>query len=102
MVGAFDGDTITVLDRGNVQHRIRLSDIDAPEKGQAFGDRSKESLSRLLFDRYRGAATTNDRYDPEVCDVMRASRLGGIGISSETLTLHYIDCLRVLLIHCFN
>jgi hypothetical protein len=52
VVGVSDGDTITVLDRGNVQHKIRLSGIDAPEKGQAFGERAKENLSKLVFDRY--------------------------------------------------
>ena len=45
VVGVADGDTITVLDGGKVQHKIRLSGIDAPEKKQAFGNRSKESLS---------------------------------------------------------
>ena len=51
VVGVADGDTITVLDADKVQHKIRLAGIDAPEKKQAFGNRSKESLSDLVFDR---------------------------------------------------
>lgn len=49
VVGIQDGDTITVIAQGNVQYRIRLAGIDAPEHNQAFGSRSKESLSRLIF-----------------------------------------------------
>ena len=44
VVSVGDGDTITVLDADKVQHKIRLAGIDAPEKKQAFGNRSKESL----------------------------------------------------------
>ena len=51
VVGISDGDTITVLDTGHQQHKIRLSGIDAPEKAQAFGQRSKEHLSDLVFNR---------------------------------------------------
>lgn len=40
-----DGDTITVLDDTNTQHKIRLSGIDAPKKKQAFGNVSKQSLA---------------------------------------------------------
>jgi endonuclease YncB( thermonuclease family) len=40
-----DGDTIVILDASNAQHKIRLVGIDAPEKGQAFGTKSKEHLS---------------------------------------------------------
>jgi endonuclease YncB( thermonuclease family) len=40
-----DGDTLVVLDREFVQHKIRLAGIDAPEKGQPFGQRSKQALS---------------------------------------------------------
>ena len=51
VVGVADGDTITVLDANREQHKIRLGGIDAPEKAQPFGQRSKENLSRLVFDR---------------------------------------------------
>jgi len=49
VVGVSDGDTITVLDADYTQYKIRLSGIDAPEKKQAFGQRSKEHLSDLVF-----------------------------------------------------
>lgn len=49
VVGVSDGDTITVLDANKVQHKIRLAGIDAPEKKQPFGDRSKQHLSDLVF-----------------------------------------------------
>jgi len=51
VVGISDGDTIKVLDVTNTQHKIRLAGIDAPEKKQAFGQRSKVSLSDQIFGR---------------------------------------------------
>ena len=44
-----DGDTITVLDADKVQHKIRLTGIDAPEKAQAFGNKSKQALADMVF-----------------------------------------------------
>ena len=49
VVGVSDGDTITVLDETNTQHKIRLAGIDAPENKQPFGNVSKKSLSDLVF-----------------------------------------------------
>ena len=48
VVGVSDGDTITVLDANNIQHKIRLEGIDAPETAQAFGQKSKQSLSQMV------------------------------------------------------
>jgi endonuclease YncB( thermonuclease family) len=39
VVAVADGDTITVL-REREQVKVRLVEIDAPEKAQAFGNRS--------------------------------------------------------------
>lgn len=51
VVSIADGDTVTVLDEANVQHKIRLAGIDAPEKRQPWGQSSKEHLSTLCFDK---------------------------------------------------
>jgi len=51
VVGVADGDTITVLDEQQSQHKIRLAGIDCPEKAQPFGQNAKQSLSDLVFGR---------------------------------------------------
>ena len=48
VVKVADGDTITVLDAANVQHRIRLDKIDAPEKAQPFGNASRKHLATFV------------------------------------------------------
>jgi endonuclease YncB( thermonuclease family) len=71
VVGVADGDTITVLDADNTQHKVRLSGIDAPEKAQAYGQRSKQSLSGLVFGKSVVVETTKrDRYGREVGKVL--------------------------------
>ena len=52
VVRVTDGDTIVILDAGNTQHKIRLTGIDAPERGQAFGTKSKEHLSDSVADKF--------------------------------------------------
>lgn len=49
VVGITDGDTLTLLASGNLQVRIRLEGIDAPELGQPFGNASKQNLSQLAY-----------------------------------------------------
>jgi hypothetical protein len=48
VVAVADGDTITVL-RDRTKVKVRRLEIDAPEKAQAFGAKSKESLSEMCF-----------------------------------------------------
>lgn len=48
VIGVLDGDTIDVLENGSPL-RIRLANIDAPEKTQPFGQVSKKSLSDMCY-----------------------------------------------------
>jgi endonuclease YncB( thermonuclease family) len=69
VVGVADGDTLTVL-ADRTQYKIRLAEIDAPEKKQDFGERAKQSLSALCFDqRASVSAGKTDRYGRTVARV---------------------------------
>ena len=46
-----DGDTITVLDGQKKTHKVRLQGIDAPEKNQTYGEKSKQNLAFLIYNR---------------------------------------------------
>jgi endonuclease YncB( thermonuclease family) len=45
VVRVSDGDTLTILDAENRQHKIRLYGIDTPESGQPFGRAARRALS---------------------------------------------------------
>ena len=51
MVKVADGDTATILDASNRQHKIRFHGIDAPEKSQAFGKAAAKHLASLIAGR---------------------------------------------------
>ncbi|NPC64801.1 thermonuclease family protein, partial [Klebsiella pneumoniae] len=52
IVRVLDGDTVEVLEPGNQLTRIRLAGIDAPEKSQPFGQRSRQELSSMVAQRH--------------------------------------------------
>lgn len=73
VVGISDGDTLTVrcgTPGQYQQERVRISAIDAPERKQPFGARSKQSLSDLCY-RVEARITSRqrDRYQRIVGDV---------------------------------
>lgn len=73
VVGISDGDTIKVRCADQPQMVIRLAEIDAPEKAQAFGQRSKEMLSTLCFKKQAEIRPSNrDRYGRTVARVVCA------------------------------
>lgn len=72
VIKVIDGDTITVLTSDYQSHKIRLSGIDAPEKGQPFGKKSKQMLSRLIAGKYVTATCTiKDKYYRDVCTIFK-------------------------------
>lgn len=63
VVAIADGDTLTVLTEQREQVRVRLSDIDTPERRQPWGTRARERLSELAFGQeVRVVVRDMDRY----------------------------------------
>jgi endonuclease YncB( thermonuclease family) len=70
VVGVTDGDTLKVLTAEKQLLRVRVSWIDAPEMGQAFGQRAKQAMSALVFGKdVELQFHTVDRYGRLVCMV---------------------------------
>lgn len=79
IVSIADGDTLTVL-RGRQRVKVRLVEIDAPERGQPFGGRSTESLRMLCADgTARVVVTGEDQYQRTLGRVW----CGGVDINVE-------------------
>jgi len=49
VVSVADGDTITVLDSNNTQHKIRIYGVDCPENHQDYGQKAKQFTSEMVF-----------------------------------------------------
>lgn len=90
VVAVADGDTITVLDSKKGQHKVRLAGIDAPEKRQPFGTRSREHLAALVFRREVDVEfTKTDRYGRIVGKVLVGNVDAGLRQLEEGMAWHY-------------
>lgn len=90
VVGITDGDTITVLDGHKEQHKIRVAGIDAPEKAQDFGNRSKEHLSELVFGKTVSIPESKtDKYGRTVSRVMVGGMDAGLQQIKAGMAWHY-------------
>lgn len=89
VVGISDGDTLTARcgpqqAREAATLRVRLSEIDAPEKAQPFGNRSRQHLAALCFGKSATIEPVTvggglDRYGRTVARVT----CGGVDANSE-------------------
>jgi micrococcal nuclease len=84
VVGIADGDTLTLLVDGHDQYRIRLAEIDAPEKRQPFGQRSRQILSDYVFGKtIRVVTSGRDRYGREIGRVFAQRKTTELDVNAE-------------------
>ena len=75
-----DGDTLTLLTSINEQIKIRLAGIDTPEKKQPFGNKAKQALANLAFQKQALVEVeTKDRYGRTVGVVF----VDGLNVNAE-------------------
>ena len=81
---------MTILDAANAQHKIRLYGIDAPESRQAFGQKSKQHLSSLVFGKDICVKVHNtDRYGRTVGTVFVDGKDINLAMLQAGLAHHY-------------
>ena len=75
VVGISDGDTLTLLTPDRRQTKVRLAEIDTPERRQPYGSRARETLADLAFQRQvRVVVEDSDRYGRTVGHVYAGDR----------------------------
>lgn len=94
-INVADGDSITILDADNKQYKIRIGGIDAPERKQPFGNRSKQHMADMVHGKEVAAdCHKTDRYGRQVCKVwVRPSDCPKCG---KTLDVGYAQILAGL------
>lgn len=82
VVAISDGDTLTLLRAGKRQVKVRLAEIDAPEKGQPYGTKAKQALSDLSFGKTVTALYVDtDRYGRTVARLY----VGDVDVNAEMI-----------------
>jgi len=80
VVGISDGDTLTVLTKQKQQVKVRLVEIDAPEKKQAYGQQAKKTLSALC---YKETAIINESGQDKYGRTLARVHCRGLDINAE-------------------
>jgi endonuclease YncB( thermonuclease family) len=90
VVAVADGDTITVLDAAQVEHKVRFAFIDAPEKAQPFGQRAKAVLAERVYGReVRVDVIERDRYGRSVGRVWQGDSDVNLAQLADGYAWHY-------------
>lgn len=79
VVDVADGDTLTLL-INRQQVRVRLAEIDAPERYQAFGTRSRQSLHELCHGK---VAKVQDNGQDRYGRIIGQVSCGGVDANAE-------------------
>jgi endonuclease YncB( thermonuclease family) len=96
ITGVADGDTINVLIhveqqiRVRQQIKVRIAFIDAPKKGQPFGQRAKQAMSELVFGKdVKLRPQTIDHYGHLVARVLVDDQDAGLELLKQGLCWVY-------------
>ena len=85
-----DGDTIVILDSDNVQHTIRVADIDCPEKGQPFSKAATSFVSNEIFGKEVSIEKkSKDRYGRIIGNVFYTNKTLSKELLRKGLAWHY-------------
>ena len=84
VIAIADGDTFTLLNASKQQIKIRLAEIDTPERGQPYSKRSTQALSGMVFQKQVSVVIQDtDRYGRTVGRVY----VGELDVNAELVKI---------------
>jgi endonuclease YncB( thermonuclease family) len=90
VVSVHDGDTLRAIDEAQVEQRIRLHGIDAPERGQPFGNVARDRLAALTMGKAVAVDVEDvDRYGRTVARLDADGLDVGRQMVADGLAWHY-------------
>ena len=85
-----DGDTFTCKAAYQRLIQVRLADIDAPEKGQAYGNQARKALNKLIYKQVVTLKNTKqDKYGRIVATVFSGSTNVNLAMIESGYAWHY-------------
>lgn len=75
-----DGDTLTIIASGNKRQKVRLYGIDAPELHQAFGQKARNQLEKLIDGR---DVSVEELYGDDYGRTVGIVKIGGENINQQ-------------------
>ena len=87
-----DGDTFKLLTKDSTLIKVRLANIDCPEKKQAFSTRAKQFASKAIFGKnVKLEYLKKDRYGRFICNVIYNDSLNlSHELLKQGLAWHYV------------
>lgn len=90
VVSVHDGDTVRAIDGEQIEHRVRLAGIDAPELGQAYGRVARDRLRELVLrQRVQVQVHDRDRYGRDLATLEAAGQEVNRQLVAEGLAWHF-------------
>ncbi|OMP29955.1 thermonuclease family protein [Mangrovimonas sp. DI 80] len=92
VVGITDGDTFKLLTKDSLLIKVRLANVDCPERKQPFSQKAKQFTSDAVFDQYITIVELKkDRYGRSIANVFYGDSLNlGHELVRNGLAWHYI------------
>jgi micrococcal nuclease len=95
VIAITDGDTLTIKDATGEEHRIRLGEIDAPEKSQEYGKEAAETLKELTLDKdVKVFWKKKDSFTWKTTDHQTKTGriIGGVYIGDRVINRELLEC----------
>lgn len=91
VVALHDGDTFTLLDKDNIQYKIRMEGIDAPELGQDYSKVAKKFLSDCIYmQTVKITYRKKDKYGRYIATVLLDNENINLKMIANGMAWHYV------------